>query len=366
MGRVFYERRTFLKLCAQTGVERRVQVVSHYLSRAVSVLLAIGAVACARAAEEVLPVPEVLVYRDGDRVQGRLVRREDDFWVFKSIRFGELRVPVSDAVVETAGTSVVVDALEFTGTPHTQPAKVIRAKPVMASSSPEGMTKWLHDFFGPWHGRFALSAQVESDSTDRSDFMLESKIKRKWTKDEVSATARYDYSKTNDVVTSDIVKGDGSWRRTLPKRLFTVYRPSFEWNRAYQVNGLNSDYVLLQQEVGLGVTAVDRKDWNIRVGVAENFFDTWDTAQASHTSARVESMFAEADLKLRWRITATERAVYYYTFATGNTGWENEFEITKKLTDTLSLGLRHEVRYNDPDLQSQDYSLLRFLIGFDF
>lgn len=378
MARVFYERRTFLKPCAGTGVEGRVRAVSNRLTRVAGVMLAIGALACARAEEDPLPVPDVLVYRDGDRVQGRLLRREDDYLVFKSVKFGELRVSASDAVIETAGTSVVVPAAAVASAhEETSEGKLppkgataggssVAQQPPLASSSPDELGKWFHNFFGAWHGRFAFSTQVVSDSTDRSDLMMEAKIKRKWAKDEVSGTARYDYNKTDGALTKDIVKGNGLWRRTLPKRLFTVYRPSYEWNRAYQINGVDSDYVLLQQEVGLGVTAVDRTDWNIRVGVAENFFDTWDTSQNTHTSARVESLFAEADLKLPWRIVVTERAVYYYTIATGNTGWENQFEITKKLTDTLSLGLRHEVRYNDPDLQSQDYSLLRFLVGFDF
>jgi len=363
MARVFYKSGSILKLCAGKGVEGRVRIVSKKMTRIAGVLLAIGACACVRAEDEVL-VPDVLVYHDGDRVQGRLLRREGETLVFKSVRFGELRVPSADVTVETAGASVVMPASKTAAVP--EPKAGTSGKPPLASSSPDELSNWFHTIFGPWTGRFAISTQIVSDSTDRSDFMAEAKIRRKWTKDEVSATARYDFNKTDDVITKDIVKGNGQWRRTLPNRLFTVYRPSYEWNRAYVDNGVKSDYVLLQQEVGLGVMVVDRTDWNIRMGVAENFFDTWDTAQGTHTSARVESLFAEADLKLPWRIVVTERAVYYYTIATGNTGWENQFEITKKLTDTLSLGLRHEVRYNDPDLQSQDYSLLRFLIGFDF
>src|SRR5690606_10368656 len=42
---------------------------------------------------------DTLVYKDGDRVQGVLVTRQDDMIVFKSDRFGELRVPAADAVV---------------------------------------------------------------------------------------------------------------------------------------------------------------------------------------------------------------------------------------------------------------------------
>ena len=35
----------------------------------------------------------MLVYKDGDRVQGRLLRQEDNILVFQSDRFGVLQVP---------------------------------------------------------------------------------------------------------------------------------------------------------------------------------------------------------------------------------------------------------------------------------
>ncbi|MET0262865.1 MAG: DUF481 domain-containing protein [Rariglobus sp.] len=313
------------------------------------------------AADEVPPVPDVLVYHDGDRVQGRLVRREGDTLIFKSLRFGELRVPTDDALVISAVQLVDVDDNDRKpgGKPTTPAVQSV-------ASSPYQLTRMFKDFFGPWSGRITFSSQIISDSSDRSDVMGEVLLERKWTADEVSVSARYDYSQTNDIDTTDTFRGNGLWRHSLPKRMFTVYRPSYEWNRASTIDGIKSDYILLQQEIGVGVKAVDRDAWKIRVGVAENFFNNWDMTTDTHRSARIESIFLEADLKLPWRITLTERAVYFYSFADGHEGWEHRFEVTKKLTDTLSLGLRQELRYNDPDIRTEDYSLLRFLIGLDF
>src|SRR5687767_6083930 len=45
---------------------------------------------------------DALVYKDGDRVQGKFVAREGDMIVFKADRFGELRVAAADAVVVMA------------------------------------------------------------------------------------------------------------------------------------------------------------------------------------------------------------------------------------------------------------------------
>ena len=345
-----------MKQCPCDHVQPRVIVFSKRIFMAACLVLPLVFTARAAALEDELPVPDVLIYHDGDRVQGRLIAREGDILVFRSVRFGELRVPESEVQILTAGEA----PKEIVTKVATVPV------PPAVGSSPDELTRYFKDFFGPWHGRFAISSEIISDTTTRSDLMVEARLNRTWPKDEVSMLGRFDYSKTDDVVTTDVIKGNGLWRHTLPRRLFTVYRPSYEWNRAFKEDNINKDYVLLQQEVGLGVTAVDKADWKVRVGVAENFFDSWDTENGGHGSAHVESLFAEADLKLPWRIVFTERAVFYYAIATGNTGWENQFEVTKKLTDTLSLGLRHEVRYNDPDVRSQDYSLLRFLLGFDF
>src|SRR3954463_425038 len=42
---------------------------------------------------------DTLTYKDGDRVQGVLVEQTEEIIVFKSDRFGELRISAKDAVV---------------------------------------------------------------------------------------------------------------------------------------------------------------------------------------------------------------------------------------------------------------------------
>lgn len=314
----------------------------------------------AAVASEIPPTPHVLVYPDGDRVQGRVVAREGDIIVFRSARFGEIRVSAKDVMVITAPVAAkrALAQVKTDGSPAEEP------KPT--TEEPEGLARFFKSVFGEWRGRFAFSTQLTRDAGNRTDLMLEGKVKRTWTKDEVNIAARYDYNETNNVDTTDKFTGSGLWRHKLRDPFFTVYRPSYEWNRAATLGAINHDYILLQQEVGAGLTAIKTQSWNVRVGVAENFFDNWDLTAEDHRSSTAESVFLEADVKLPWRVTLTERAVYFYTFKTGNEGWENQFEITKKLTDTLSLGLRQEVRRNDPDLRTEDYSLLRFLVGFDF
>ena len=338
-----------------------------------------------RAAGAEVKPRDILVYKDGDRVLGRLVEEKDNIIVFQSDRFGELRVPAADAVIikgekpaepmpmsAVAGTLAAPPPAKPAGRaakPEAGAAERAEAErvPLWEHFAPAVLTAHLREFFGPWHGRMAFSTEVVSDTADRSTLSLEGQLKRKWKSDEVQVNGRYDYSETNQLTTTDLLKGDGLWRHDFPHDRFAQYRPSFEWNRASFTNGKPSDYILLQQEIGVGVSLLTTPARKVRLGVSENLFDVWNTAPAdTHSSRAVESAFVETELKLPWRMLLTERGVYYYSFTTQNDGWENHIELTKKFSETLSTAIRHELRRGSPDGRSQDYTRLKLLIGVDF
>ena len=77
------------------------------------------------------------------------------------------------------------------------------------------------------------------------------------------------------------------------------------------------------------------------------------------------SGFEEAEITLPWRMAITQRGVWY-PVANQADGWENRLELNKKLTETLSTSLRHEIRRNNPDGSAQDYTRLKLLFGLDF
>ena len=180
--------------------------------------------------------------------------------------------------------------------------------------------------------------------------------------------ARYDFAQSAEVTTKDVARLSGSWRRDFPRRFFGVYRPTLEWNRASKrPNGVPTDYFLVQQEIGAGLSVLAAKDRKLRVGVSENFFDVWVTApQSDRTSETSASTFAEVEWSLPWRIQLIERGVWYPPVKSKLNGWENRIELNKKLTETLSVAVRHETRQNNPDERVRDYSLLRILVGLDF
>ncbi len=316
----------------------------------------------------VRPPLDELVYADGDRVRGHFVERTGDVLVFRSERFGLLRVPVAEAEVvlvqrpEPEAAAAVVAATAEAGDGKVEVVPEWEWWPF----SPVAMTRALKSFFGSWHGRFSAGAEVRQDVSDHDSVTVDARLQRKWKSDEVQINARYDYSAVNEKVATDMVRADGVWRHDFPGKFFGVYRPSLEWNRAYYRSGVASDYVLLQQELGGGINLVNTPARKVRLGVSENVFDTWVIPTEVHISQTVESLFAEIEAKLPWRITLTNRGVWYYSIAEQTDGWENRFEVSKKLTETLTIGARHETRRNNPDVRSADYERLRVLFGFDF
>jgi hypothetical protein len=318
-------------------------------------------------------VVDELIYNDGDRVRGHLVGRNDQTIIFQSERFGLLNVPATEATVvlapSPAATKRAVAAAAAAGATATV-AQIEEAESAwsLAYWSPLALARMLRKVFGPWHGRFSFASTLLSNANENNSVSLNGNLRRKWKNDEVQLNSDYNFSQVNHVTSSDVVKADGAWRHDFPKRFFSTYRPSLEWDRAYKsASGAAADYVLLQQEVGAGVNIFSRPGKKLRFGLAENFFDVWNTAPPKeHSQSNIESTFVEADWKLPWRITLTDRGVFYYSLVESNHGWENRFEVNKKLTETLSVGLRHEVRNNNPDTRISDYRLLRFMVGLDF
>lgn len=359
----------------------------------------------ARAAVDPAENFDRLVYKDGDQLVGKWLGTKDGVIVFKSGKFGELRVPAADAVVikgertaTTAGKSGQEPATKPAAasakpaTP-TKPAPVVAkpaasaAKPAVAQGTPkqsaveretERATAWdrfspalltakVRNYFGPWHGRLAFSVDIVSDTADRDYQALEGTLKRKWKVDEMQLTARYDYNQTNNLVSTDLIRGSGSLRHDFNPRMFAHYRTSGEWNRASRRQGVPNDYVMLQQEVGVGYGVLTLPTRKFRVGVSENFFDVWNTKPTPDRISRVrESAFEEAELTLPWRISILQRGVWYLV-RDDRDGWEGRFELNKKLTETLSTSIRHEIRrYNSAAGTVQDYERLKLMLGFDF
>lgn len=292
---------------------------------------------------------DVLVFRDGDRVQGRLVRQEAGMIVFQSHRFGEIHVAFAEATVEAD------------------------APPLAAEASPKPDTAAAIPVAAPertWHGRLAVDLQWVSDDKDKRDTSLLARTERKWTDDEVRLEVHYDVKRADGKSTEDFIRATAYWRHDLPHRYFVLYTPVVEWDRAF--TGLApfapvAKYLLTQQQAGFGYSLLDDDPFILRVGVAENWLGLWLYEPADvDVHAWFESAFVEAEFQLPWSVQLREFGQLYAYRGDAGLGWDNTIEFSKKLTDALSLSLRHEYRSNRPSLKGSDYSKLKLLLGFDY
>lgn len=348
-------------------VTRPAMSARHCLRRLFVSLLLLQCAAWPLALRAAPAATDELVYKDGDRVHGRIVSDDGKTIVFRSNRFGEIRVTHEQA------TAVVGD-LPAPATPDAQP---------LAAGNPTAddkakaeleeerriigrLSATLRRYFGPWHGRLAFSSSVVNSTDATQSEVIEGKMERKWVGDELRFDARYEFSSTNEVTGTDITKGGAYWRHDLSRRWFTLLHPSLEWNRNYTYKGQEADYLLLQYELGGGITVWDRTGKKLRVGLAHNFYDVWNTSGNSHRSKNIESAFIEAEFALPWNVKLVERGIRYFSLTGGDSGWESQLEISKKFSENLVLALRHEVRYNQPDIRVDDYSSWRLLLGLDF
>ncbi|MBE2215278.1 MAG: DUF481 domain-containing protein [Opitutaceae bacterium] len=323
--------------------------------------------------------PDVLVFDDGDRLTGRLLGRENETIIFLSARAGELRVAAGTAHVEPA--AAIPDLPSHHGfnaeeslpsMPASLTARMTAADSLtagMAETKPEIPDSWLGSLggvFRDWDGRIATAMSMTHDTSNGENYGADLKLARTWSKNSATIEVHYYYAEVDDDVQTDLLKASGTLRHDFSAPFFVSYRPSLEWNRNHEIDGAEADYALAQHSIEFGVNLLETKSTKASFGLAENVFDLWTIDTGDHATRDAQSLFGEVSLDLPWRITIATRATWYYSLASGDRGREEQFELTKKFSDTLSLGLHHESRRDNPDERIADYSLLRFQVGLDF
>lgn len=300
---------------------------------------------------------DTLIFKDGDRVVGKLLASENGTMVFRSSRFGEIRVKSSEARVERESG----DAHEVVGPPSPAAAAVPSADANFTSSH-----RLVQEGRSAWTGRVAIGTESVHDASDQKSLVLDLRLERKWKKDQLHNELHYEYRTVDGVKQSDDLKISGYWKHGMPDRLFSVCRSSIEWNRYAILDNVFTPYVVVQQELGFGYRLLNQPTHKISTGISENLFNGRAIHSERRVRARVESAFVEMDLKLPFDTKLIQRSVFYYSTELGRSGVESNVELSRRLTTTLSLGLQHQYQRNLPDLRLQAFERLRLLLGYDF
>lgn len=163
------------------------------------------------------------------------------------------------------------------------------------------------------------------------------------------------------------------WRHDLGRSdFFTFVRPYAEYDgvnlsaaETAQFGRSRLNYFFALQQGGLGYRLHDSPGFTSSLVGSWNWFyvDLFDVLHG-HTDA--PSLLLENDLQLPWRLEFKQRAEMFYLRASGKIGWENRFDLTRRLTPRLFITLRHEYRRDYPVVSANRIDRLRLLFGADF
>lgn len=332
----------------------------RFLSFCLLSLLASGATAWA----------DTLVFKNnGDRLAGTYVSTENGQIVFNTERFGIMRIAQAEALVELESTAAGVSKPAISepqaGDAAMQPAMASASAEAaqLAMSAPKAAAIPKAD---PWHVRLAFSTELTHDTADRTEWIFELRLERKWAKDELRIEPRYEFRSENDNATADLFKVHGYYRHDIGRWWFLQYLPYYELNRQYTYQNLPLDYQYLRNEFGGGVRVVDQPGKILRVGAAKSFYNIHLIKYDQDIALNGESVFVEAELDLPWRVSIRDRGQFLWYSDGDDQGAANELEVTKHLTDVWWIGIRHEFRMNAPELQGDDMTKLKLFLGVDF
>ena len=304
------------------------------------------------------PPLQWLVYHDGTRLPGHLLRHEGDDLVFHSPRFGELRVSSREAFLAPStipepspGTSAAPPAL-----PAPAPA------PVAVASAPAPAPD-------AWRGRLSSSLENIVESDRRTNLLVSLRLNRKWRHHEVILNTSYELRKERERTATDLLRSDLLLRHDWENRWYLQYRLQADYNRSFRVANFDLPYLFTRQDAVIGYRLIDGPRGMLRFGTGpvHYFFTLVDAEVSAQEQIFGMGEFVEATLNLPWRIQLFGR----FTNLHGSdelsvTSFETELEISRRLTESFSLTLRYEDRQNIPAVNVQNRSLLRLFLGYDF
>lgn len=234
-----------------------------------------------------------LILRNGDRITGEVVSRENGRITFRSPLLGDITVAEVDAAIDELAGNQEDDnntamSESLAGLPPTQPtpeptvtkpASTAAATPPPAiahtpNAPPPGAPKAssppptdparvasAQPARPSWKGKVEFGFKQQSGRNDRVDFDVRADAERKLGLNSYRGNGRILYGKANDRIISDRQEASFRWRRDFSKTVFSQSLTSY-----------NSDVVKLiehnyEQNFGFGYRLLDRKAHIINAGL---------------------------------------------------------------------------------------------------
>lgn len=340
-----------------------------------------------------------LHFRNGDRLTGELVRRDDGKIYFRSAVLGEVMVnEVDAAIVETAETPVEslaglppapkTHAKSTTATAPTTPATggaggppanavaASAAKPV--EKTPAGSTTTTAKI-GRWKGKVEFGYQQQTGRQDALNTSVRADVEREGSVDTIKSSLRVLYGELNDRTTSDRADASFRWRHQLSPKVFGQAVTSYLTDNIKQIDqnyeqNVGIGYALLKRDrhvinLGGGLTGQYREAQGIEGGFAAlgEFFEDY-TYRFNGRLTFLQDMLAQYSPKSRDSYTIVNGTL------TPTDGDEQNYKIRfnttlqGKITERISMNLRFEYEFDNaiPNEDAKTDQRITSSLGYAF
>lgn len=297
-------------------------------------LLALTFACLASAASAEAPVRGLLRYADGTVLPGLRVEQSGAGGLLRSERFGDIRYTDAEARFEPAEGVA----------PAAAPA--LAAVPVAAARAPWQPERWSVGLSGYWQS---------SNGTKESDAAID--VDATWVtpRNDINLRLSTDYRINSDTVDNNEQSGRLRWVRSLSTPwvalgVLRAHRNTFTFDSLPTF-----DYLLLQGTLGLGAQKKWPGDGKTLVALGYDWVSLDLLDYGARTSTHATSLLIENSVPLTPKITF-DQTLYFYLWQGGDTGIDSQAELSYAITESLRVGLKHELRRNAVDLDVGTYS----------
>lgn len=277
-----------------------------------------------------------LRFGDGNTLSGALVASDADGGLFRSDRFGDVRFTHAQARFEPLPASPV---------PPVPPAAA-------AAPAPDDQLGWRP---GEWS--LAVSGYWRrDDGSTTSDLAVDLDSTWRTHRDEIRLALSANYKKVDREVDTNDQDGSLRWLHEVAPTWVTLGQLKLNRSTFALVDALPAlDYALVQATVGAG----PRWRWpnGGRTLVTLNYDRLM--LELLQLDRRVYSHSVSLLLDNRLHLSAKvdfSNTLFVYHWRDGSTGFDSDAELSYRLSDHLSVGLRHEYRRNAASLATGTYN----------
>ena len=292
-----------------------------------------------------------LVYQDGNRIAGSLVFVDDERGTFESNRFGTVVYSLEEASFESL-------------VPEEEPISIpIESGTAAFEESQEARLPWW--IADSWHADGSVRV---SDSNGDSETEYQLDLGAKWTRgySNNEFTLRGNYKSRNGKEDTDNQNARLRLQRDTDTRLFWMGDIYLERDKTYLIDR-DYDYLLAKLNSGAGLKFDWGKGHVTRLALLYNYayVTLLNIPISAHADTHGPSVYFSNDLQLFPRLGFAQWGEFYY-WDDGSNGFSNEMEFTYRISESVSLGLRHVYRDSEADLKNNDTNELKVFTRLTF